>query len=406
MLNETLHAVNAALGSEEVTVREELQRILDSTHFRASRRYPAMLKFVVEKALVGRAEELKERTIGIEVFHRDLSYDTDSDPVVRVIAGEVRKRLQQYYDVTANHRSIRIVMVPGSYVPQFVMEESLNCTASTATATEVEPSPPPQTSGLRFNRLRTSIGIAALFLCVAAVITLWWRHHDSDTAMNRMWRPILQQSVLITIGPIRALDSTKSPGVATPNLNMVEALNQYNTVPLADAISAVRITNLLAEGHQGFRILNANEINFYDLQSGPTVLIGAFNNPWTIRLTSKLRFRFQDSLEVSRILDTEATQQPEWVLYRSKPYSSLTQDYAVIARYHDTTTGKVIMVAGGIGPNGTLAASDFLTSEDYLRALYRRAPRDWGGENLEAVLRTEVINGSSGPPSIVAAKFW
>src|SRR5579863_1427847 len=83
--------------AERRTVREQLERVLASPLFANSKRYPALLRFVVEESLHGRSENLKERTLGIEVFKRDSHYDTNADPVVRVTAGEVRKRLAQYY---------------------------------------------------------------------------------------------------------------------------------------------------------------------------------------------------------------------------------------------------------------------------------------------------------------------
>jgi hypothetical protein len=77
-------------------VLKELDAILSSYHFRGSKRYPALLSYVVNAALDGRAGDLKERTLGIEVFDRDPAYDTSADTVVRFTAGEVRKRIAQY----------------------------------------------------------------------------------------------------------------------------------------------------------------------------------------------------------------------------------------------------------------------------------------------------------------------
>src|SRR5690348_18325091 len=77
-------------------IRLQLARVLESAPFRTSKRYPALLSYVVEKTLQGNIESLKERTLGIEVFRREPEYDTNADPVVRIAAGEVRKRLAQY----------------------------------------------------------------------------------------------------------------------------------------------------------------------------------------------------------------------------------------------------------------------------------------------------------------------
>ncbi len=74
---------------------------------------------MVRQTLAGYQEELKERTIGVEAFGRQPGYDLNADPVVRVTAGEVRKRLAQYYDEPEHLEELRIELRPGSYVPDF-----------------------------------------------------------------------------------------------------------------------------------------------------------------------------------------------------------------------------------------------------------------------------------------------
>ena len=75
----------------------ELHEVLASPHFSNSKRYPALLQYIVENTLAGKSELLKERTLGVEVFDRPPTYDTNADTVVRYTAGEVRKRLLLYY---------------------------------------------------------------------------------------------------------------------------------------------------------------------------------------------------------------------------------------------------------------------------------------------------------------------
>jgi len=102
-------------------IRQQLARVLESAPFSTSKRYPALLSYVVEKALQGDSECLKERTLGIEVFRRDPQYDTNADPVVRIAAGEVRKRLAQYYYDPRHKNEIHIELPAGSYVPEFTI---------------------------------------------------------------------------------------------------------------------------------------------------------------------------------------------------------------------------------------------------------------------------------------------
>lgn len=104
---------------ERRLIQEELKRIVASAPFRNSRRYPALLRYVVEETLANNSENLKERTIGIEVFGRPADYDTNSDPIVRFTAGEVRKRIALFYRDGNSHGSVEITVPVGSYIPQF-----------------------------------------------------------------------------------------------------------------------------------------------------------------------------------------------------------------------------------------------------------------------------------------------
>src|ERR1700686_2380981 len=100
-------------------VREQLERVLRSVAFRNSRRASAMLRYAVERTLSGEGEMLKERTIGVEVFGRPPGYDTALDHVVRSTAGDVRRRLAQYYQDNHEEGAVRITFAPGSYAPHF-----------------------------------------------------------------------------------------------------------------------------------------------------------------------------------------------------------------------------------------------------------------------------------------------
>src|SRR6202166_3966121 len=117
------HSVNGQngvqFGPDPALVREQLRRLVAHPLFTNSKRYPVLLTYTVEQTLLGTAGDLKERTIGIEAFGREPSYDVNLDPVVRMTAAEVRKRLIQYY-YSPDHVGEPIIELPvGSYVPLF-----------------------------------------------------------------------------------------------------------------------------------------------------------------------------------------------------------------------------------------------------------------------------------------------
>src|ERR1700730_9888964 len=125
MLSEQLDSSIPSGKEDRAAIVEQLERLLQNPHFHKSKRFPVFLRFVVTEALAGRAEGLKERTLGIEVFGKDRNYDTTEDPIVRVTAGEIRKRIAQYYQEPGHEQEIRLLLPSGSYVPQFCPPEEV-----------------------------------------------------------------------------------------------------------------------------------------------------------------------------------------------------------------------------------------------------------------------------------------
>jgi len=102
-----------------VEVRGQLERIVGSGSFARAPRLRRFLIYVVEEALGGRADRLKEYTLGVEVFDRGEGFDPRSDPIVRVDARRLRARLERYYDEEGAADSVEIGFARGSYVPRF-----------------------------------------------------------------------------------------------------------------------------------------------------------------------------------------------------------------------------------------------------------------------------------------------
>ena len=121
-IDNAAHDDGEAKASEVVLyeneIRSHLKQILASKAFRGSRRCQEFLSYVVEHSLSEEFSEIKERMLGICIFDRDASYDTNSDSIVRVTATDVRKRLLRYYEA-APPSALRIELPPGSYIPEF-----------------------------------------------------------------------------------------------------------------------------------------------------------------------------------------------------------------------------------------------------------------------------------------------
>jgi TolB-like protein/Tfp pilus assembly protein PilF len=113
------------LSPEQIgLVRDHLKDVFASKAFAGSKRAQDFLQLIVEHALAGRVDNLRERMIGVEMFGRRIDYDTANDAVVRVKATEVRRKLAQYYQEVTEPPAVRIELPSGSYVPKFHWESS------------------------------------------------------------------------------------------------------------------------------------------------------------------------------------------------------------------------------------------------------------------------------------------
>src|SRR5579859_4493519 len=159
-------------------VRDELRKILASEAFKGGKRAQDFLQLVVEHALAGRLDSLRERMLGVEMFGRPVDYDTANDAVVRVKASEVRKRLAQYYRSLDSPPPVRIDLPTGSYVPQFSFDKDRPPVPEPSTAAEpgqmAEPLPA-QRFGFRTPRLLLVLAGCALIVAAVAVAVFTWK---------------------------------------------------------------------------------------------------------------------------------------------------------------------------------------------------------------------------------------
>jgi hypothetical protein len=381
-----------------------------------------LLTYTVEQTLLGNAGDLKERTIGVEAFGREPSYDVNLDPVVRTTAAEVRRRLSQYY-YSPDHVGELVIELPlGSYVPTF-RELAHHSSASDdiqGAAEHVESLPQhptaseyPSTDSKRelarsavYKWLLTAV---ALFLAVLLGFGIGRVRTPSPAALPsepsnlaRFWEPITTTSSRITYCLGVPTDSVDLQNRTVREFPPREggSLNVYDVVTLARSIAPIVPKN------GEFRVMAASDTGFAQLREGPFVLIGAFDNPWTMRITQDLPIGFEYDNHVREVVDRTTSPKRIWTLQWQVPGKSLARDYAVVARLHDKVTGEPVIILAGILGEGTEAASEVVSNQAYLDAVLQKAPKDWDKLNLEAVVEANVIEGHPGPPTVVAVRTW
>jgi hypothetical protein len=432
-------------------IRAQLDLLIRDEVFRSSKRSVAFLKYVVEMTLNGSADQIKERTIGVEVFGRHPSYDTNLDHIVRTAATELRKKLATYY-VNEKHRSeLRMGLIPGSYIPRFTLPGQ----ARHGVETEIETESPE--AGFETHAAHIQIGPVAVRgpVGVAGPVAVagrvpagdpvlvtrltepapWWRQWYAGaaaalvlmaagltgyTGLQRtnaeglFWSPVVETpgAVLLVVG-----DHPNGPPTV-PNVNAngspvtpVPSSDSSQTVPFADTVTIAKVVGALEARNKPVIIRRGSESSFSDLRSGAAVLIGAFNNEWSLRLTRQLRFSLalDTDQHVVYIRDAKNPLSRSWSWGTNQPPEPVTganspklQDFALISRIRDSETGHVVVVIGGLYTYGTETAGEFLTDPKLMEAIATQVGANRPEQNLQIVLGTTVTDGTPGPPRVLA----
>ena len=431
---------------DKAKVRQQMSRLLGTSRFKNSRRYPLLFRFIVEETLEGRGQFLKERLLGVRVFDRPADYDTASDPIVRVTIAEIRKRIAQYYYEEAHDSEMRIELLPGSYVPEFRPSKEAGSEHFQAPARAlivedeqvvesslVEARPQPLVASSvhsllksRFSRsVRVALGTGTALLILLGAGLLWkWTH---PSALDELWGPLLANRQTVTFclpvmsnsgeamaaaagilvqDPASSSDHVNPPVTAfqkappNPTFLALEILGE--NIVFSDTLATVRISDYFA-AHNRDSSLRLNTVTtLNDLRHGPVILIGGLDNQWTLRALAPLRYRFAGTPEEQYwITDTRKPEMKDWRLDLKVPLSDVRRDYAIIARIHDESTGQVEMIVAGIGMSGTAAAGEFLVDPVQIAELRRRVGAGFRDRDFEAVLSTDVVNGIAGSPRIL-----
>jgi hypothetical protein len=403
---------------EKGAVQQQVEHLLASPLFHSSKRYPSFLRLVVSRALDGQTVQLKERILGMEIFDRPADYDTNKDPIVRVTAAEIRKRIEQYYQDPAHSQEIRVFLPAGSYAPQFSWpghptgftgtsldlpgngSETVN--AQLASTVQIAPRSKPLFAGGR--TLILALATLALVLTSAAL----WRA-SKPQVVKQFWAPFVNspEPILFCIADQNQYASIRLRDAAHPQ-HETTLPDSMVTVIIDDVSPLVNVAGMLRAYGKNYRVLGESTTSLTDLRRGPSVFIGAFDNSWTLTLTSPLRFHFVNdpSMRQLWIEDRANPAKREWVLDRSELETEVYKDYAIVARFLDPNTDQFAVVAAGIGRGGTVAAGEFLVDAHRMDEMLNQLPRDWSRKNIEVVLETQVIQGRSGPPHVSAVHAW
>ena len=247
--------------------------------------------------------------------------------------------------------------------------------------------------------------------------------------LDRFWKPILddRSDIVICVGQPLRIYMFDGPRTDELNEKMVGTLNtpaasaeirQKSTVSLSelkgagdryfsvgDYLASVHLAEFLGHRSKPFQVIGDRSTGYKDLRGRPAVLIGQFNNVWTMGLTGSLRYYIERNQRTYHY-DVLDRQNPGKVVFTVTRDASRPEEYAIVSRIFDAPTEKTVIAVAGMTYNGTIAAGEFLTNERYMREAFQNAPAGWFQKNIQVVLKTAMVAGNTGPPKVVASYYW
>ncbi len=282
--------------------------------------------------------------------------------------------------------------------------------------------------------LRWVIAAACLLILVSAAGLVFVNSHataDKKTIVEQFWNPVFatQQPVLICLAKpvvyrpssrLYEMYSRTHPGTFRTEVERYNhplelapdekitwsdmAIYPEYGVALGDVYASVSLSGLFGQLRKPSQVRIGSNYSFEDLRNSPAVVVGAFNNRWTMDLTANLHFAFVETAGKFAIQE-QTPGGKVWPQHAVNAAGERT-DFAIVGRILDSRTGQFIVIVAGIDGTGTQAAADFVSHPEYIEKGLGNAPADWQKKNLEVVLQTTITDSIPGPPQVVAAYYW
>jgi len=391
-------------------LQQHLKEVLEGQSFRGSQRSAQFLRYIVEQALAGHLDSMKERLIGVELFGRSPSYDTGNDAIVRVTASDVRKRLLQHYGKYAAAFDVRIALPLGSYVPEFHYEPgSHQHLASDPIASQIQPhltiqttlganpasvppierAPEPPRTHPVYSRL--SLAKVATALVVLLNLLAWgyvWHRlqsrRPSITPLSGFFsspHPIYLVTSDPDMAEIQQFTGTEvsvsdyvnhrifsASDDMTPEMRRFrDSFMRANKAAGVDAQIAAQIGELAQTHANRIMVRTARNIQMSDLQGDNNfILLGSpRSNPWSALFSDQLDFQFvfdkQSGQEVIRNIHPRPNEATQYVPTAMGGATGKT--YAIIALVRNFDQRAQILLLAGADAEGTEAAGKILTDD-------------------------------------------
>jgi hypothetical protein len=410
-------------------IRNHVQQIAGSAEFKNSGRSREFLIVIVEKALAGRFDELKERVLGVELFDRTTSYDTAEDAIVRVTACDVRRRLGRYYGASGKVSELRVSIPAGSYIPEFHWLEPEPPSADAALPLvphNVLSEPPIRKSWLAPK--------SWIYLVAGFVLgMLAWGLGARILAARRNpevlpWSALLQKGRRLQI-IIADTEISKMQTFGGYNLSLSDYANHIYRPPeisippdvkalletfRGQSMGATDVSISLAISQRAFglsqqvSILPARSAQLKDFRTDDNfVILGSpRSDPWVSLFQDRLDFQFvYDAAKSGEVVRNRKPRKGEQDVYTPSAKGWGTgQAFGIVSFIANSNQSGHALLLAGSSAEATDAASKFALNADLVAAALKAIGIPPGGSpvSFQVLLRVNTMAGSANTFEVVA----
>ena len=392
------------------SLQQHVKEVIEGDVFKGSHRSGQFLQYIVDQAIAGRFDSLKERVIGMELFGRSASYDTGDDAIVRVTASDVRKRLLQHYGRYGANSGFRISLPSGSYIPEILRDPLGEIGLSEIAAKPHDPgspihesaivtdevvvngsaSPQPDTIPRKATawRMPLLIGILLVVLNLALWGIFWSRSPRSGARhiSSLPWSTLLGSSHVIEVitsdpniaeiqgitgGEVTVSDYANHNYIPAPNKLTPELVNFCRIILRGDKASevdvpiAAKVAELAQANATTMDVRDARSIQLTDLKSDNNfVFLGSpRSDPWFSLFSDQLDFRFVFNKNAGSEFIRNVHPRPnEQLQYVPSALGWATGDsYAILAFVKNPDQSGQVLLLAGANAEGTEAAGKLVT---------------------------------------------
>jgi hypothetical protein len=443
-----------------VALQQHVKEVIEGEVFKGSHRSVQFLQYIVDQAIAGHCESLKERVIGMELFGRSASYDTGDDAIVRVTASDVRRRLLEHYGRYGATSEFRITLPSGSYIPEITRkpngiaavngktsshEKTISPDVSAAIDSPLAQLPRDSTDNSPsahqvvishprgFSKRTWLLAAIAIVMLNLALWGVFWVRVTRTVAapMSALpWSALFNSShathlitsdpnivsvQVITGGQISVSDYANRTYIPEPNKLTPDEIRFChmllwgdNSTASVDTPIAVNIAELARPGPLKMDVHAARSIQLTDLKTDDSFIIlgSPRSDPWSSLFSDQLDFRFQfDNNSGQEIIRNARPRPNEQQAYIPTALGWATGDsYAIIALVQNPDqSGHVLLLAGANG-EGTEAAGKLVTDSTRFSNILQNCGILPAGplQHFEILLHLNTMAGSPNKVDVVA----